>query len=103
MNMTMTILMTMNIYITPTNQERLRKEASMSGLINGLLKNHYANKAPKARFLGEDITKIAPSPVERNMLDSLPITTADKLVINLCKHGSHPKYCKHAKNGKACK
>jgi len=53
--------------------------------------------------LGEDITKIAPSPVERNMLDSLPITTADKLVINLCKHGAHPKYCKHAKNGKACK
>lgn len=38
----MTIIMTMNIYITPQNEEKLRQEPSMSGLINSLLMQHYA-------------------------------------------------------------
>lgn len=33
--------MHMNIYITPTNEERLRNEESMSGLINKLLYEYY--------------------------------------------------------------
>ena len=39
--MNMCILMSMNIYITPDNERRLRKELSMSGLINSLLRAHY--------------------------------------------------------------
>lgn len=39
----MTIIMSMNIYIRPDLEEHLRKEPSMSGLVNRLLHAHYNN------------------------------------------------------------
>ena len=39
----MSIIIDMNIYITEQNTALLRKEASMSGLINKLLNEHYGN------------------------------------------------------------
>lgn len=42
--MHMTIIMTMNIYIRPSLEKKLREEDSMSGLINELLANHYDGK-----------------------------------------------------------
>ncbi len=42
--MNMSIVMSMNIYITPQNEYSLRKEkGSMSGLINQLLNTHYGH------------------------------------------------------------
>lgn len=41
MTMNMRIIMTMNIYIKPELEDRLRKEPTMSGLINNLLERHY--------------------------------------------------------------
>jgi hypothetical protein len=44
-----------------------------------------------------------PTPIEQSVLDSLPVFKASDLPIKLCTHGSNPKFCKHAKNGKPCK
>jgi len=41
MNMSMSIIIDMNIYIRPDLEEHLRKESSMSGLVNKLLHEHY--------------------------------------------------------------
>lgn len=54
MYMNMTIIIYMNIYISKENEERLRQEASMSGLINHLLEEYYA---------GQPVTPVAPEPV----------------------------------------
>lgn len=45
MNMNMCIIMTMNIYITASNEEQLRKvkDSTMSGLINYLLDKHFGH------------------------------------------------------------
>lgn len=43
MAMNMYIVMHMNIYITTQNEEKLRQEKSMSGLINQLLDQHYGH------------------------------------------------------------
>lgn len=43
----MCIIMYMNIYITPQNEEQLRKEVSMSGLINRLLAEYFEHNALK--------------------------------------------------------
>lgn len=42
MYMNMCMIMTMNIYISSENEKHLRKEESMSGLINRLLDEHYS-------------------------------------------------------------
>lgn len=81
----MTIIITMNIYITKDNEAFLRKikpSESMSGIINKLLDDYRSGK-------GEDL--FPPS-------DRTP--HAD---IKTCKHGYDPNYCKHAKLGKPCK
>ena len=39
--MNMSIIIVMNIYIRPDLEEHLRKESSMSGLVNKLLYEHY--------------------------------------------------------------
>lgn len=44
MTMYMCILMFMNIYITKQNEDLLKKEPSMSGLINQLLTEHYEHE-----------------------------------------------------------
>lgn len=49
--MNMCIVMNMNIYISPSNEELLRKEASMSGLINKLLEEHYGREGGAVRSM----------------------------------------------------
>ena len=58
MNMVMCIVMCMNIYITKQNEAKLRKEKSMSGLINTLLDSHYGH------------------------LPELSVSTGDNLIVN---------------------
>lgn len=57
----------MNIYIRPDLEEHLRKEQSMSGLINKLLHEHYDK-------LGKNIQRPVTETVQFNKkkLDSLP-------------------------------
>lgn len=44
--MSMAIIITMNIYISPANEERLRKhDGSMSGLVNHLLEQFFSQPA----------------------------------------------------------
>jgi len=50
MYMNMCIVMNMNIYIKPNLQELLKKETSMSGLINQLLEKHYQSSKSEIVF-----------------------------------------------------
>lgn len=107
MYMNMSIVMTMNIYITKANEEWLRTQTSMSGTINSLLdaqrgagtlkatlpETNYGMRAPVS---STDVEKIIdalggktvqdPSPVEQSVLDSLPVTPGCCLLKTPCKH-----------------
>lgn len=107
MSIIMSIIMTMNIYITRENEEWLRKQSSMSGVINRLLNEARGGSSQSvgSRLTDKEMlsnlkrtfggtTVQPPSPVEKELLDSLPrdlpITTANKIKSNgLCKkHGT---------------
>lgn len=93
--MHMTIIITMNIYITKENENNLRNasDQSMSGLINSLLVDYFETHPPG--------TVTASSPEEMKKISTQSaITGAEKF---WCKHGADPKFCKHAKDGKVCK
>ena len=87
MYMNMCIIMTMNIYISPENEKHLRKEESMSGLINRLLGEYYSQGMVTKKVRIE-------TPAEKIASEATPRT---------CKHGADPAFCKHAKPGKECK
>lgn len=89
--MYMTIIMTMNIYITKDNELFLKalSDGSMSGLINRLLDDYRKDKA----YDPIPLSPRGPKPVLR-------LSDAG-LVPKLCKHGADPKMCKFAKNGMA--
>ena len=82
--------MNMNIYITDKNQELLRKEVSMSGLINRLLEEYYAK----------------PIQLSYASADTVPLKDAMKVLpqkrLNLCGHGAGVQFCKFARPGKPC-
>ena len=94
--------------------DKFATEANKGGLINELLERHYGspgrvisvNKKPTPIFKKSNIlpgqTVIPPTPIEINILEHLPVTTADQLN-KLCSHGAHPKFCRMKKNGKDCK
>jgi hypothetical protein len=70
----MCILLLMNIYITSDNQVRLRREKSMSGLVNQLLDTHYERDAK------QDLTKSKGTK-----------STAKELDHNICYHNRRDK------------
>lgn len=98
MYMNMCMIMTMNIYISPENEKHLRKEESMSGLINRLLGEYYSQervtKKVRIETPAEKITSGA-TPKPKVLFESFGSS--------LCKHGADPAFCKHAKPGKECK
>lgn len=80
--------MNMNIYITPQNEEKLRQEPSMSGLINSLLEMHYAGKV-LTKKIDEDLTalykptpaKTKPKKAVEELKKLADIKTADEIAI----------------------
>lgn len=65
MNMNMCIVMNMNIYITPDNENKLRNHGgSMSGLINGLLDNYFNGLSSNGRTADFDSANLGSSPSE---------------------------------------
>lgn len=91
MRMNMCIVMYMNIYITPTNEVKLktyrRSGESMSGLINRLLDNHFQdidtspiNTPPTPKKIEEKIiSEAAPREMFRTTKDVLmEINTLEK-------------------------
>lgn len=54
----------MNIYITPSNEEKLRNEKSMSGLINRLLSDYYATQPVSYKEPTVDTTVTEPEDEE---------------------------------------
>lgn len=60
MTMNMYIVMNMNIYISRENEERLRSEASMSGLINHLLEQHYSGTPGSPQAPNEPVYEQVP-------------------------------------------
>jgi hypothetical protein len=121
MYMNMTIIMTMNIYITKENEEWLREQTeSMSGIVNSLLNVRRGGVHQVMHMDGmtyRDPTPPSPKPVKvpsprvsveevADIFNAAPLAnliTADKLATKLCQHGANPRFCKHAKNGKVCK
>lgn len=102
MNMNMLIVMNMNIYITSQNEEHLRKEESMSGLVNKLLDDHYKASAPARAAEVEMIRIKTPAPKNGGVgnisnLDKIKEVQLDK-GMEFCKHGAVKGLCK-----KGCK
>ena len=96
--------MNQTFYIRKKNWEKLELETDRSNLINQLLDVHYFGGA-----VSQATPKFQP-PTEKN-IKKLASGEAYALgneayqtgKMTTCKHGAHPRYCKHAKGGKPCK
>lgn len=85
MNMNMCIIMYMNIYISPTNEKRLRDHpGSMSGLVNSLLDKHFSGVVYNEPIKREVTTPTNPTPIKQVL---------EKEFV-LCKHGKPKGFCK---------
>lgn len=87
----MTIIMTMNIYITKDNEKFLKtlsEGKSMSGLINELLNSYRKKKA-------YDVIPLTPREIKPvlKIEDNEPLNKAAK-DYSLCKHGQVKGFCK---------
>lgn len=108
MVMAMYIVMTMNIYITKQNEEKLRGEKSMSGLINHLLDLHYGHLPELATSTADNLiingnvvdeTYQAPTtPAKNSRLATPRPINKGKKDYSVCKHGAVKGFCK-----KGCK
>ena len=100
MTMTMTIIMTMNIYINRSNTEKLEKEANKSGLINRLLEEYFNSLTKPHPVLEPELP-----PEDKN--SSTPINKSQKEInkspkeinksqkdYSLCKHSFVKGFCK---------
>jgi hypothetical protein len=85
-----------NVYIRKENEERWLALQDKSAWVNKRLKDG-AVKVPikDLKFAAQQPPTLA------SMQKAYEI--GDKLYNATCKHGSDPKYCKHAKPGKPCK
>lgn len=99
MTMNMYIVMNMNIYISPQNEERLRNEASMSGLINKLLSEHYGQETVSTPVQIKTATvENKPEKIVGPVQKSVPPQFAPKL----CKNGHPIPYPRDKCLGKGC-
>jgi hypothetical protein len=100
MYMNMYIVMNMNIYIRPDLEQRLRKEASMSGLINKLLDQHYTPLPPNSKTIKQKQEpknilepklsfKSKQSFKPKQSFEAKPIITEIEKDFDFCKNG-HP-------------
>ena len=114
MTMTMCIVMNMNIYISAENEKRLRKEPSMSGLVNRLLKEHYNKTPPPTEYVEEtgfvkteDLKNITipeevtvqSTPVSKNSLarakTSEGVKLANEAIEKKVQKDEKPQYCRN--------
>lgn len=91
----MCMIMNMNIYITKANEELLKKEKSMSGLINKLLSTHYGARTVDSVHVSEKDESIPTADAE--------VLSNRQKTAKLCRHNSDPSLCKFRKPGKKCK
>lgn len=69
----MSILMTMNIYIKPQNEELLRRyDGSMSGLVNRLLEDFFEEYPSAATGIRRTVDKVFTLPPQDNSLSTVP-------------------------------
>lgn len=110
MYMNMYMIMNMNIYISPENEKHLRKEESMSGLINRLLGEFYSQgKVTRNARMGtaeeraEGIVSVELPPTIKTPVDVKKSLGSLRDEVKFCKHDMDPQFCKFAPPGKKCK
>jgi hypothetical protein len=98
----------MNIYITKQNEERLRKESSMSGLVNRLLSEHYKIQDFKGiTYKGQQVVKpnksvadsseklmAEPWPIPEPELGETWVQEPGPALKGFCKHNAKIGLCK---------
>lgn len=98
----------MNIYISPKNEELLRKyDGSMSGLVNRLLAGFFEENPAAATGVRREVDKrdeVPPVvPTHSNPFSEPHKQSPQPATQKYCKHGAVPEFCKHARPGKPCK